>query len=132
MSGPHHYTVIGLVDQDTGELEIAGVIPGLVDTDDGFENFRSTRWIGHVPAGDPREAESLAHELHEFGGIPAEHTVADLPLGSVIVHDIGTGSRIRTLALDGEFVQVWFVGDEMSAPARYRATDQVRAVLPAR
>ncbi len=125
------YTVVGLVDRATNELEIAGVIRGHVVIDNAFENVESTRWFVHMFAGDPYEAESLAHELHEFGGIPAEHAVGDLPLDSVIVHDTRIGSRIRALALAGDVVEVWFDGDDgLSEPARYPATEMVRAVLP--
>lgn len=129
MSGPAEYTVIGLVNRVTGRLEIAAVIPGLVDPDNGFENIDTIRWVCHVAAADPYEAERVALDLHDFDGIPARYTAAELTVGSVVVDDANHGRRVRERRIADNHVDVWFA-DAPAVPVRYPRRAPLRAVIP--
>lgn len=123
------YTVVGLIDRATNVLEIAGVFPGHHARRDRGDNSATTRWSCHVNVADADDAETIAQDLHKFGGVPAEHRPTELTLGSVVVDDLDHGRRIRSLSLDGDTVRVWFAGDDLSKPAMFPIDATVRAVL---
>ncbi|WNV83129.1 hypothetical protein [Umezawaea sp. Da 62-37] len=123
------YTVIGLIDRTTGVLEIAGVIPGHVITYDRNDNADTIRWSQHILAGDALEAETFAHYVHKFGGIPAEHRPVELTLGSVVVDPYFGDRRVRQLSLDTDIVRVWFTGDDDTTPTVFHGDATVHAVL---
>lgn len=55
------YTVVGLIDPDSDELLVAGVIPGEHDcVDSGPLGDRFFRYAISVQASNPQEAERLA------------------------------------------------------------------------
>lgn len=123
------YTVVGLIDRTTNVLEIAGVFPGHHARRDRGENSETTRWSCHVNVADADEAETIAHYLHTFGGVPAEHRPTELTLGSVVVDENDRGCRVTLLSLDGDTVRVRFAGDDHGKPATFRTDATVRAVL---
>jgi len=123
------YTVVGLINPATDVLEIAGMIPGHITTCDRQDNVGTTRWTCHIMAGDASEAETFAHNLHELGGIPAEHRPTELTLGSVVVDDHDHGRHVRRLSLDGDTVRVWFTDDDHDTPATFSTDATVRAVI---
>jgi hypothetical protein len=56
------FTVIGLIDNNSGELLVAGVVPGEVGCLDSFETEGFTRWADSFEADGTDEAEHLAHQ----------------------------------------------------------------------
>lgn len=56
------YTVLGLINNDSDELMIAGVVEGDIDCVDTDQGGYHSRWASSFDADSPDEAEEMAHE----------------------------------------------------------------------
>lgn len=120
------YTVVGLIDHDSDELEIAGVLLGEHRCIDSTANAATTRWSTYVQASNVDDAEENARCVFEFGDVPSTRSARQLMLGATVLDDMGNGHVVTAMKSDGGHVLVWF--DPASPPKRYSENTTLRTV----